>query len=393
MGFSGDQVYRSTAALPVPVAPPIERVRDIEPARACKIVVAGLDALSMILTRAHLIQALSAQGFDVVCAAAAGYEIAGAFSHLGARHGDVPRSLWGAWRWLARERPDIVLSLDMSASANLMLAATLAGVPRRVALIEDLGPAYAPGRAWRGGIARLAADARHRVCSRFVHAVIAANEDDRALIAERFMRGDKARVLNAPGVGVDLDALKAEPLPEGRLTFVMPGPLVREKGVFEFAAAARRLKARELDVRFILVGGFDDGPSAVPRATVEAWVEDGRLEHVEEAGCARAWMKIAHVVVLPSYREGVARMGMEAMAMGRPCIVSHAPGLREVVAHHRNGILVAPQSAAALDEAMTLVVRTPALIAPMSRAARWTAQTEFDASLKAAEMVRQLQAL
>jgi len=393
MGLSGDQVFRGLAGLPVAVPTPIELVREIEPARPRKVVLCAASATTMILARAHLIQAFAAHGFEVVCAAQGGAEIATAFAQLGARYVEPPRSGFRAQRWLAQERPDAIVSLDGRADRALMRAAAAARVPRRVAVIEELGAAYAQARGWRASLARLSADRRHRADLALADTVIAANEDDRALIAGRFMRGARARVVNAPGIGIELDAFRCEKLPEGRLTFVMPGPLLAAKGVFEFAEAARRLKARELDVRFILVGAFAEGPGAVARETVEAWVDDGRLEHVEDGVDARGWIREAHVVVLPSYREGVARLAMTAMAMGRPVIAGDVAGLREVVAHHKTGILVAPQSAAALDEALTLIVRTPALIAPMARAARWTAESEFDAGLKAAEMVRQLAAL
>src|SRR6185295_638604 len=92
-----------------------------------------------------------------------------------------------------------------------------------------------------------------------------------------------------------------------------------------------------------------------------------------------------HVVVLPAYRENCPRVVMEAMALGRPCIVSDAPGLADLVTHYRDGVVVARESAAALAEGMTLIVRTPALLKPWSRAAAQTAHEKFAESLRSAE--------
>jgi len=97
--------------------------------------------------------------------------------------------------------------------------------------------------------------------------------------------------------------------------------------------------------------------------------------------------------VLPSYREGLPQVVMTAMAMGRPCIVSDVPGCRDLVTHHKDGIVIAPQSAGALAEAATLVVRIPALLGPWARAAAQTARAKFDAVHHAADLVRRLQAL
>lgn len=141
-----------------------------------------------------------------------------------------------------------------------------------------------------------------------------------------------------------------------RLTFVMIAPLMRDKCVFEFAETARRLKAQRRDVRFVLVGA-----GAVPRAQLDAWVAEGRLDHFPD-GDARAWMRKAHVVVLPSQRENYPRVVLDAMTLVRPSIVSDAPG-----------------------QGMTLIVRTPALLDPGSGAS--AARATFAESLCAGETV------
>ena len=152
-------------------------------------------------------------------------------------------------------------------------------------------------------------------------------------------------------------AVDPELVPEARLTFVMIAPLMRDRGVFEFAEAARRLRAQQRDVRFVLVGA-----GAVPRAQLEAWVAEGRLDHFPD-GDARAWMRKAHVVVLPSHRENYPRVVLDAMTLVRPSIFSDAPG-----------------------QGMTLIVRTPTLLGPSSRAAA-AARAKFAESLRVAETV------
>ena len=149
-----------------------------------------------------------------------------------------------------------------------------------------------------------------------------------------------------------------EPAPPAgpRLTFVMIAPLMRDNCVFEFAETARRMRAQQRDVRFVLVGA-----GAVPRAQLDAWVAEGRLDHFPD-GDARAWMRKAHVVVLPSQRENYPRVVLDAMTLVRPSIVSDAPG-----------------------QGMTLIVRTPALLGPPSRAA--AARATFAESLRVGETV------
>lgn len=356
----------------------VQPVLDLPATR--KVVIVGGAADAMLRFRGPLIKELGVQGFDVVCASEpANAEAQGRFAALGARHVTLPlrgsRALWKLFRLLRRERPNVVLSDGLRPSVHGALAGWLAGVERRIAMVEGLGYAHTHGRAWL-----------YRVPCALSDTLIVQNQDDRAVFAKTFMRGREARIHVVPGVGVDLEEYQPEPMPKGPLTFVMIARLLRDTGVYEFAEAARRLKEQQLDVRLVLVGSLESGPRAVRREDLEAWVRDGRLEHAGDADDVRPWIREAHVLVLPSYREGLPRAVMEAMAMGRPCIVTDVPGCRDVVTHHRNGIIVDAQNPAALVDAATLFVQRRRLLDPWSRAAVQAAKTNFDAARQAADM-------
>jgi glycosyltransferase involved in cell wall biosynthesis len=373
--------------------------------RRRKVFIVGGDIEAMIRFRGPLIKELLSRGVDVVCAASpsdAGAERR--LEALGARYvpialarGNVTpirdaRALLALIRVLRRERPSVVLSYNMKPLVYATLAARLARVERRVAMIEGLGYAYTPGREWKRRFARIASDFLYAIPCALSHDLIVLNRDDRALIAGRFMQGREMNVRLMHGIGIDLDEFAPEPLPEGPLTFVMIARLLRDKGVYEFAEAARRLKAQQLDVRFVLLGKIESGSSAVRGEDVAAWVRDGRLDHVGDIADVRPWIRQSHVLVLPSYREGLPCAVMEAMAMGRPCIVTDVPGCRDVVAHHHNGLVVEVRSAGALADAATLFVRKRDLLGPWSRAAAQTAKHNFDASRQAVEMASMLHA-
>ncbi len=345
-----------------------------------KVVIVGDAADAMLRFRGPLIKELAAQGFDVVCASAptsAGGERE--FALIGARYAPVriddARTLWRLFWLLRRERPDLVLSYGLKPIVYAALAARFAKVERQIAMVEGLDYAHTHGRGWL-----------YRVPCALADALIVQNHDDRAVFAKHFMRGREHRVHVAPATGIDLAQYQPEPLPKGRLTFVMIARLLRDKGVYEFAEAARRLKEQALDVRLVLVGALETGPRAVRAEDLDAWVRDGRLEHAGDVDDVRPWIAQSHVLVLPSYREGRPRAVMEAMAMGRPCIVTDVPGCREVVTHHRNGIIIDAQNPAALVDAVTLFVQRRRLLDPWSRAAVQAAKTNFDAARHAAEM-------
>lgn len=281
---------------------------------------------------------------------------------------------------LRRLRPDVTLGYFIKPVIYGTLAARLAGVPRRVAMIEGLGYVFTPSsdqpsrrrELLRAMVARLYKFALARA-----HKVIFLNPDDiKEFTGAGLVAASKA--VNLGGIGVDLQEWSLTPPVTRPVTFLLAARLLREKGIVEYAEAARRVKARYPDVRFILLGGLDTNPAGVHADEVQAWAKDGLLEwpgHVS----VKPWLAQASVYVLPSYyREGVPRSTQEAMAMGRPIITTDAPGCRETVVEGVNGFLVPPQDVGALVEAMERFIEEPGLIEPMGRESRRLAEERFD---------------
>jgi glycosyltransferase involved in cell wall biosynthesis len=123
----------------------------------------------------------------------------------------------------------------------------------------------------------------------------------------------------------------------------MIGRLIKEKGIAEFVAAARLVRASCPDARFILLGGVDPKPGSPDEDEVRGWVEEGLIEWPGIVVDVRPYIRQSTVYVLPSYREGVPRSTQEAMAIGRAVITTDVPGCRATVDHGVNGLLVAPR--------------------------------------------------
>jgi glycosyltransferase involved in cell wall biosynthesis len=232
-----------------------------------------------------------------------------------------------------------------------------------------------PGGGRRRMLRRVVTGLYQRALSH-AHQVIFLNRDDRAEFLSRGLVAEsRAGVLG--GIGVDLNTwVPALPV-RAPVTFLLVARLLREKGILEYVAAARRVRAQHPDVCFLLVGGLDSNPGGLSRAEVQSWVQDGILEwpgYVE----VRPWLARASVFVLPSYREGVPRSTQEAMAMGRAVITTDVPGCRETVEDGVNGYLVRVRDVDALVQAMLRFVRDPELIATMGAASRRMAEARFD---------------
>jgi glycosyltransferase involved in cell wall biosynthesis len=128
----------------------------------------------------------------------------------------------------------------------------------------------------------------------------------------------------------------------------------------------------------VLAGGVDPGnPSSLTEAELEAWNAEGVVEWLGHRSDVRAILAGAHVVCLPSYREGLPKSLLEASGIGRPMIASNVPGCREVVRDGITGLLVEPRDALALADAMLRLGRDPTLRARLGRAARERAEALY----------------
>jgi glycosyltransferase involved in cell wall biosynthesis len=284
-------------------------------------------------------------------------------------------------RLLRRLAPDATLGYFVKPVIFGTLAAWLARVPRRFALIAGLGFVFTPSSAkrlsLRRRILRVAVSGLYRAALARTERVVFQNEDD---IAEFVEGGLVARdkVFCVPGTGVDLAAWAPAPAVIRPVTFLLAARLLREKGILEYVEAARQVKRRHPEARFILLGGQDPNPSGLSHAEVAAWVTEGLLEwpgHVP----VQPWLAQASVYVLPSYyREGVPRSTQEAMSMARPVITTEAPGCRDTVVDGENGFLVPVRDVGALVEKMEAFIDNPSWIEAMGKKSRQLAEQRFD---------------
>jgi glycosyltransferase involved in cell wall biosynthesis len=265
---------------------------------------------------------------------------------------------------MRRVKPDLLFAYMIKPVVYGLIAAKIAGVQRRTAMITGLGYAFteAPAEPFAARAKRravhLAARGAYALALRFADTVIFQNPDDRDEFAAMGLTRGVARVGLVNGSGVDLRHFAPAPMPDGPITFLMIARLLRDKGVYEYVEAARLVKRAHPAARFVLVGPFDPNPTAVKPAEVEAWVREGVIDYQGAVDDVRPHIAACHVFVLPSYYgEGVPRTVLEAMAMGRPVITTDWRGCRDAIRHLVNGILVPVRSQTSLAAAMTHMIK------------------------------------
>lgn len=191
--------------------------------------------------------------------------------------------------------------------------------------------------------------------------VICQNNDDRKqLIDENIV--DKNNIIITPGSGVDLNKFYNENICKSDngydIKFIMVCRLIREKGILEYVEASKIIQKESEGVKFFLMGPFDpDNPSFISESEIKLWHDKGYIEYLGETDDIKEYLNKADVVVLPSYyREGIPRILLEALSMGKPIITSDSIGCRETVDDKKNGYLIPIKNIQALVDAFRKMI-------------------------------------
>jgi glycosyltransferase involved in cell wall biosynthesis len=207
--------------------------------------------------------------------------------------------------------------------------------------------------------------------------LIVQNPDDVAAFT-RSKLVDRERVAMIRGSGVDTAFYTPVPEPEGPCLVVLPARLLRDKGVVEFAEAARRLRAQGSGARFALVGEPDPShPAQIAESEIERWRSEGLIEYWGWRDDMRTVYQQANVVCLPSYREGLPKALLEAAACARAIVTCDVPGCREIVRDGDNGLLVPARSVEPLAQALQRLIEDGGLRQRMGARGRERVVSEF----------------
>ena len=356
-----------------------------------RVVVVGLVAESLLLFRGEMLRSMAAHGHDVLALAPEDNALVRTtLDAMGVGYATLPlrrtdlnplhdaRTLVSLTRTFRQFRTDAVLVYGAKPVIYGSVAARFAGVPLRAAMITGVGSALGGGSGLGRRALSLLVQTFYRVGLSQTHIVFFQNPDDERLFRLLGLVGDRHRVVRINGSGVDLERFACVPLPPAPITFLMIGRLIRDKGVYEYVEAARRVHRAHPEARFELLGPLDSNPSAIHPSQLAIWRQEGVVEYLGTSADVRPFLTRAHVVVLPSYGEGMPRSVLEAMAMGRAVLTADVPGCRETVEGERNGYLVPARDADGLTEAMLKMLAEPERLELMGRQSRAIAEERFD---------------
>ncbi|NQW09288.1 MAG: glycosyltransferase family 4 protein [Alphaproteobacteria bacterium] len=340
-----------------------------------------------------LAEALVAAGAEVHLAARFGRRGAGHATAIAAagirvhplakldRTGLDPRADLGAVDELTalcrRLAPDLVQTVAMKPVIYGTIAARRAGVAARCAWLPGLGHVFTARGIKTWLLRQVVTGLLRWALGDGVTRAMVLNADDQQMVA-RLIGVPSNRVVVMPGTGVDLDRFTVSEEPAGPIVAAFTGRMLGEKGLVDLVEAARRMRARGIDLTVRLVGAPDpENPTAIPEATLNGWTREGAVTWQGATEDIPAVWRGAHVAVLPSHREGLSMSLLEAAACGRPAVTTDVPGCREAVVDGVTGLLVPPRDPAALVEALVALATDGDRRRRLGRAARRRVENHF----------------
>jgi Glycosyltransferase len=247
-------------------------------------------------------------------------------------------------------KPDLVINFTIKPNIYGSISAGLLGIPS-ISVITGLGYVFIR-ESWLTKFVKLL----YWLAFRFNRAIVFLNSED--LITLRNISKEKSFLVESEGIDIKhFDSTLCREAKKDEFTFLFVGRLLTDKGIYELIKAYEKLKKEKPKVKLIIVGSPDEGnPNSVSKGELEKWVKEGLIEWHGFQEDVRPFYCTANCVVLPSYREGIPRVLLEAMAMEKPIITTDAPGCKNVCIDRVNGFLMKPRDVESLYLAMKRMV-------------------------------------
>lgn len=185
------------------------------------------------------------------------------------------------------------------------------------------------------------------------------NEDDREVfLTNEILKKRRTRVINGEGVNTRL--FRPAKKETSKFKFLFIGRMLWDKGIGEYVGASRILKMKYPNVEFEALGSLGSAnPSAISREKMDEWESEGIINYLGETHRVIPYLSNTSCVVLPSYREGISRVLLEASSMEKPIVATNVTGCRDIVEDGISGYLCEVRNVESLASAMEKVILLP----------------------------------
>ena len=273
------------------------------------------------------------------------------------------------------QRPDLALHFTVKCALYGSLAARFTGLRRVINSVTGLGHLFIAEDAYTGFIRSFALRV-YRFALKGTKVVFQNSDDRQVFLTHGLVKEQNCYMVQ--GSGVDLNYFTPSGTKPERPLVLLPTRMLWVKGVREFVEASRSLKAAGVEADFVLAGDNDPGnPASISEQQLTEWHRSGSVEWRGFCQDMRALFSEAHIVCLPSYREGLSKVLIEAAAAGLPLVATDIPGNRSIVQDGVNGLLVPMKDPESLAKALQELIEDPERCQTMGQASRRIATADF----------------
>ncbi len=346
-----------------------------------KLLIAVTSPVSMTFFKGQ-IRYLQNTGFDVVIVCSPGWRKTDDVEYypiVMEREISLLRDLYSLCHlvWLfVKIKPTIVNVGTPKAGLLVTIAAFLCRVPIRIYTCHGLR------LETLNGFKRMLLVMTEKVAARCSHRVVCVSESLRQKYIDiGFSTKEKIIVIGAGSInGIDLERyspllLSSDNISEsinkagfdGDTVYIgFVGRLTKDKGIYELIEAFEILKPKFPHLKLILLGGFENG-DPIDSKTQEAIIRDERIINTGVVTDTLPWYRMMRLLVLPTYREGLPTVLLEAGALGLPVVATKTTGCVDVIVDGKTGFLVPPGNAIELADAIAWLLSNPALAMTMGK--------------------------
>lgn len=252
---------------------------------------------------------------------------------------------------LNTHKPNIIHNIAIKPIVYGTIAANFAKIPTIVNAFTGLGHIYTSdtykAKLLRAFITKML---KRLFSNKKVQGIVQNSEDRNFFVKEKIISNTQLTLI--PGSGVNINHFTPAPEPSGKIVVTYIGRILWDKGIRELVSAAQLILKQRSDIIFRLIGETDPhNPSSVPLSNLKQWEQQG-IEWLGYQENVVDWIHHSHMIVLPSYREGLPKVLLEANACAKPVITTDAPGCYELVTHEINGLIVSKKDVQSLQKAI-----------------------------------------
>lgn len=283
-------------------------------------------------------------------------------------------------QFLKRERVDLIHGFTIKCALYGSIAGYLANRIPSVNAVTGMGYVYTSDDFLAKLLKPLVTRLMKKHFSRESTKLIVQNSADFEFFTQQ-MKLPHAQVQLIPGSGVNSSKfqLKNFSNTDGTFKVLLATRLLINKGVHEYLEAAQSLKAQGHAIKFLVAGDMDHGnPNSVAKSLIEQYHAQGVINWLGHQEDMSSILQSVDLVVLPSYREGLPKILIEAASCGLPIVTTNVPGCRDVVEHEVSGLLVPAKDSKELADAILKLSQDPSLASSFGKAARDRALSEFE---------------